>query len=162
MSKSDVISSSSASLLEVKSYPNGNTGTIQTNNIVALVEEIQEEFQNENGDLVAIPVTKIYFKANNDIVSATVFERIKQVYQKLPKEVRNDLVYAKRFDIDFGEIDGYVARSKVYSFEVIKNDFNDEQMNKKTDNEIIVSFKENSSPEEQVHFDDRSLILQLL
>ena len=162
MSKSDVKSSSSASLLEVKSYPNGNTGTIQTNNIVALVEEIQEEFQNENGDLVAIPVTKIYFKANNDIVSATVFERIKQVYQKLPKEVRNDLVYAKRFDIDFGEIDGYVARSKVYSFEVIKNDFNDEQMNKKTDNEIIVSFKENSSPEEQVHFDDRSLILQLL
>lgn len=162
MSKSDVKSSSSASLLEVKSYPNGNTGTIQTNNIVALVEEIQEEFQNENGDLVTIPVTKIYFKANNDIVSATVFERIKQVYQKLPKEVCNDLVYAKRFDIDFGEIDGYVARSKVYSFEVIKNDFNDEQMNKKTDNEIIVSFKENSSPEEQVHFDDRSLILQLL
>ena len=35
-------------------------------------------------------------------------------------------------------------------------------MNKKTNNEIIVSFKENSSPEEQVHFDDHSLILQLL
>lgn len=38
MSKSDVKSSASASLLEVKSYPNGNSGTIQTNNIVALVE----------------------------------------------------------------------------------------------------------------------------
>ena len=44
--------SASVSLLEVKSYPNGNTGTIQTNNIVALVEEIQEEFQNEAGDLM--------------------------------------------------------------------------------------------------------------
>ena len=162
MSKSDVKSSASASLLEVKSYPNGNSGKIQTNNIVALVEEIQEEFQNENGDLIAVPLTKIYFKANSDIGYVTVFEQIKKVYEKLPKEVRNDLVYAKRFDIDFGEIDGYVARSKVYSFEVIKNDFNDEQMNKKTDNEIIVSFKENSSPEEKVHFDDRSLILQLL
>ena len=131
MSKSDVISSSSASLLEVKSYPNGNTGTIQTNNIVALVKEIQEEFQNEAGDLISVPLTKIYFKANSDIGYVTVFEQIKKVYQKLPKEVRNDLVYAKRFDIDFDEVDGYIARSKVYSFEVIKNDFNDEQMNKK-------------------------------
>lgn len=32
--------SASVSLLEVKSYPNDNIGTIQTNNIVALVEEI--------------------------------------------------------------------------------------------------------------------------
>lgn len=42
MSKSDVKSSASASLLEVKSYPNGNIDTIETKNIVALVEEIQE------------------------------------------------------------------------------------------------------------------------
>ena len=103
-----------------------------------------------------------YFKANSDIGYVTVFEQIKKVYQKLPKEVRDDLIYAKCFDIDFGEIDEYVTRSKVYSFEVIKNDFNDEKMNKKTDNEIIVSFKENSNPEEKVHFDDRGLILQLL
>lgn len=119
------------------------------------MEEIQEEFQNENGDLISVPLTKIYFKANNDIVSATVFEQIKKVYQKLPKEVRDDLIYAKRFDIDFGEIDGYVAQSKVYSFEVIKNDFNDEQMNKKTDNEIIVSFKE-------IQFQKKKFILMIV
>ena len=112
--------SASVSLLEVKSYPNGNIGTIQTNNIVALVEEIQEEFQNEAGDLISVPLTKIYFKANSDIGYVTVFEQIKKVYQKLPKEVRNDLVYAKRFDIDFGEVDGYIARSKVYYLKLLK------------------------------------------
>ena len=82
MSKSDVKSSASASLLEVKSYPNGNSGKIQTNNIVALVEEIQEEFQNEAGDLISVPLTKIYFKANSDIGYVTVFEQIKKSLSK--------------------------------------------------------------------------------